>query len=282
MIEMTWVADALKIGNLLITLVYFGAAAWLIYVALRSAIPVWVKASCIGGVVVAFGYLPVSGYLEYREKRAYSKAAWERFNKYCAEKAGEREYKKVERVESVLLMRERESVSETQLSDQYWKGDPYGYAYKEKDVELSQLLITDTYGVNRLTPIRGFAFVETKRVSDSGEVSYVQHKLDQSGFGVFSQEFGDKQSRYGFTWEDISTDEDRRYWVAGSRLRVIDLQTNEIISERVGYMLESGFGSRQNGRIPWLMALKNACPKVDVHPPRLNTRRFLLKALMNR
>ena len=282
MIEMTWVADALKIGNVLITLVYYGAAVWLIYLALKSAIPAWLKASCIGGVVVAFGYLPVSGYLEFREKRAYANAAWERFNKYCLERAGERHLRQVEYVESVLVMREREDASEEKFSDQYWRGDPYGHPYLRKDAELTNLLEADSYGSRKLSPIHGFLFIETKRSDQSGNVSYLEHRLDLTGFGFLTQEVAQRKSRYGFTWQDISTDEDRKYWIAGSLLSIIDLQTNETVAQRVGYMIDSGFGSRRNGRVPWMMALKNACPKVDVHVPHFDTRRFLLKVLMGR
>ena len=66
--------------------------------------------------------------------------------------------------------------------------------------------------------------------------------------------------RYGVTFDDISTHEEREYWIAGSSLKVIDLQTNEVIAERIGYMVDLGQGSRAGGRSPWLFAADNACP----------------------
>ena len=66
--------------------------------------------------------------------------------------------------------------------------------------------------------------------------------------------------RYGLTYEDISTHEDRDYWIAGSLLKVIDLQTGELMAERIGYMMDSGQGSTTGGRVPWLLAADNACP----------------------
>jgi hypothetical protein len=59
-------------------------------------------------------------------------------------------------------------------------------------------------------------------------------------------------SKFGIEWNDISTPEDRKYWVAGSRLRIIDLTDNTIVAERIGYFIEAGFGSRAGGRRPWL------------------------------
>ena len=67
--------------------------------------------------------------------------------------------------------------------------------------------------------------------------------------------------RYGVTYDDISTREEREYWIAGSSLRVIDLQTNEVIAERVGYMVDWAQGSQAGGRSPWLLAANTACPK---------------------
>jgi hypothetical protein len=67
--------------------------------------------------------------------------------------------------------------------------------------------------------------------------------------------------RYGVTYDDISTHEEREYWIAGSSLKVIDLQSNEVIAERVGYMMDRAQGSEAGGRSPWLLAANTACPK---------------------
>jgi hypothetical protein len=66
--------------------------------------------------------------------------------------------------------------------------------------------------------------------------------------------------RYGVTYDDISTREEREYWIAGSSLKVVDLQTNEVIAERIGYMVDWAQGNSSGGRSPWLRAANNACP----------------------
>lgn len=58
-------------------------------------------------------------------------------------------------------------------------------------------------------------------------------------------------ARYGVTWDDLSTKEDRDHWIAGSSLKVIDLQNNEVIAERVGYMIDRAQGSKAHARQPW-------------------------------
>jgi hypothetical protein len=72
--------------------------------------------------------------------------------------------------------------------------------------------------------------------------------------------------RYGLVYEDISTREEREYWIAGSSLRVIDLVSNEVIAERIGYMVDVGQGSRAGARSPWLFALDHACPSLWTNP----------------
>ena len=69
--------------------------------------------------------------------------------------------------------------------------------------------------------------------------------------------------RYGVTYDDISTHEEREYWIAGSSLKVIDLNAKEVIAERIGYMMDRRQGDRAGGRSPWLLAANNACP--DFH-----------------
>jgi hypothetical protein len=68
-------------------------------------------------------------------------------------------------------------------------------------------------------------------------------------------------TRYGITWDDISTREDREHWIAGGSLKVIDLQTNEIIAERIGYMMDRGLGDKSGFRNPWAFAEQYACPE---------------------
>lgn len=89
---------------------------------------------------------------------------------------------------------------------------------------------------------------------------------------------------YGVTYDDISTTEDRRHWIAGSSLKVIDLRTKEVIAERIGYMMDPGQGTDSGGRSPWLIAASHACPAfAGRHPARDQagqTVRFVEKVLV--
>ena len=90
--------------------------------------------------------------------------------------------------------------------------------------------------------------------------------------------------RYGVTYDDISTREEREYWIAGSSLKVIDLKTKEVIAERIGYMMDRGQGNDSGDRAPWLLATYNACPAFPMapgnHPVQIQqTRKFVESVL---
>jgi len=90
--------------------------------------------------------------------------------------------------------------------------------------------------------------------------------------------------RYGVTFDDISTRQDRDYWIAGSSLKVIDLQENRVIAERIGYMYDPGQGNTGRGRSPWLLAAAHACPAFSGTQPHVHrlgqTAKFVEKVLV--
>ena len=72
----------------------------------------------------------------------------------------------------------------------------------------------------------------------------------------------DKQApRYAVTYEDIVDPDDRKYWVAGSVVRVLDLTTNEALAEFKHYVFDRGQGSTAGARSPWLST--HACPRLS-------------------
>jgi hypothetical protein len=47
---------------------------------------------------------------------------------------------------------------------------------------------------------------------------------------------------------------------------VIDTETNEVIAERIGYMMDRGQGSTAGQRVPWDQARRWACPAFTTEP----------------
>lgn len=110
-----------------------------------------------------------------------------------------------------------------------------------------------------------YQYVESPSDSGEGVIKLSAQRVaseDGSGKLVFKREQAKiRSARYGIEWTDISTPEDRNSWIAGSRIRITDLSTNEVLAERVGYIFDKALGSTAGQRQPWAFAKRNACPE---------------------
>ena len=199
--------------------------------------------------------------------------------------AGEKIYRTVDNVEGVFLMKLRPDG--INYGEQFKMNDPYG-----RDAEglgYFETLLKGSFpqGDNYRTewpPRKGYFYVEAIDPKDGQRYRYtgarravgrmdpnapnVQVDLKRDpNFDLNIYRFvldkvaaNGPAQRYGVTYDDISTKEERDYWIAGSSLRIIDFHTNEVIAERIGYMLDLGQGSTHGGRAPWLAAADYACP----------------------
>lgn len=188
--------------------------------------------------------------------------------------AGEKIYKTVDNVEGVYLMKLRPKG--TNFGDQFKVDDPYG-----RDLDSDgyiETFVRDSYAKMRSPnpnpdwpPRLGYFYVEAQDPKDGQRYRYTGRveepwQTNKSYLKGYTRFVLDKVPahgslpRYGVTYDDISTREEREYWIAGSSLKVIDLQTNEVIAERIGYMVDWAQGSQAGGRSPWLFAADNACP----------------------
>jgi hypothetical protein len=197
-------------------------------------------------------------------------------------KSGEFIHRTAENVEGIFLMKIRpEGIN---YGDQFALTDPYGND-SEGDSYIKSFLKgyhpRSSRTVPGAPPRFGYRYIEAldpkdgKRYRYTGSVREVEVQLSGlSGGGKVrntkfvldrNPAYGDPP-RYGVTYDDISTREEREYWIAGSSLKVIDLQTNELMAERIGYMMDRGQGERGGGRSPWLLAADHACPTFQRNP----------------
>jgi hypothetical protein len=203
-----------------------------------------------------------------QRERAY--AMWQERCK----KSGELIRKTVDDVEGVYLVNVRTS---TNFGEQFELDDPYGHDSTGDNYILN--FLQGYYHQQPRTsppapgepPRVGYRYVEafdpkegqlyryTGRVEEPWQTnkSYLQ---GYTRFVLDKTPIAQRTARYGVKFEDISTHEEREHWIAGSSLKVLDLQTQEVIAERVGYMVDWAQGSRAGQRSPWLFAADNACP----------------------
>lgn len=233
-------------------------------------------------VVAIFGAMPAMQMREAYVANKKLRAATAHFEMRC-KSAGEKIRRTVENVEGVVWMKWRDKGDN--LSDQFRLDDPYGRDCGAEGC-IEQLLRLDVKNgrFNRevdQTKSR-YRFVESVDPADGKRYRYigvmvprwsdaeVKKHREQTGKDIPDDAYWfkhDKQhidkfsARYGITWDDISTREDREMWIAGGSVKVVDLQTNEVIAERIGYMVDQGQGSRDGFRSPWLMARRAACPQ---------------------
>jgi hypothetical protein len=222
------------------------------------------------------------------ETRARYAKAGAMFQERC-KKSGVFIHRTAENVEGIFLLKLRSG--EINYGNQYKMDDPYG-----RDLDGDGYIHTFLYARNEKgfiddREVGGYRYVDAIDPKDGKRYRYTgrmdepwkrnSHALEGHQVFVLDKVLApDPAPRYGVTYDDISTREERDYWIAGSSLRVIDLQTNEVMGERIGYMMDRGQGSNSGGRAPWLLAARYACPAHhSASFQALQTRNFVEKVL---
>lgn len=240
-----------------------------------------------------------------RERWAKAEAM---FKERC-KTAGEKIYRTAENVEGIYLMKLRPD--EINDGDQFKMDDPYGLdSGGERYIKIFFPAFHPTPWdppPNWSHPT-GYRYVEATDLKDGKRYRYtgamkVVGKQDANAYNIQVELKRNPNydlniytfaldrvpapgtpPRYGVTYDDISTREEREYWIAGSSLKVIDLKTNEVMAERIGYVVDPGQGNRYGGRAPWLIAAGYACPAFPKdaggHPVQADqTRRLVVNVL---
>lgn len=246
MIELTGIGSIFRGMSFLYWLLAIGALALVTWKVKR-----WTyKAIGIAVVVGISSYLPAQAWQEMQKREAYGREAWAYFKKLCDEKSGEKIYKTFTGVKSVLVIKPLPPATDKDLYDQFWYGDPYSNAntYKRAESVAINLVLDWAHRSGKGTQ-QGLEFVEMKEESGEGYIRI--HRPMSSNQRAVRQSIQEPVSKFGVAWEDISTPNDRKHWVAASRLRVIDMTDKSVVAERIGYLIEAGFGSRAGQRTPW-------------------------------
>ncbi|UOD30685.1 hypothetical protein INH39_02755 [Massilia violaceinigra] len=233
------------------------------------------------GIFAVFTYLSVGCELKIQKINVNEgvsgnhSVAKRMFEQRCL-KSGEKIYKKIENVDGIFLLKLRSE--KLNFSDQYALDDPYGSDFTGEGYIESFLRGFYENNYRRPdhpiagTPMHlGYQYVEAIDVKDAKRYRYVgiveQPGLTDPAYFKDYRRFVSKRvvskgppPRYGVIYEDISTKEERDYWIAGSSLKVVDIETNEVLAERVGYMYDPGQGNSSGGRAPWMIAASHSCP----------------------
>ena len=273
---------------------YIGLIVVLVGVALWFPERWWQK---VISVIVVLLIFIGPAYLRNREKqqlvderKAHYEKAKALFEARC-KTAGEKIFRTVENVEGFVW--EKWRPLEINYGSQFKLTDPYGRDCGGEECIKPMLRVTSGAELNAEDFKRhagGYSFVETIDPADNimyrytGVVTSVKKRtveqmaeyrkntgreptVDVYGFALNRETVEAFVARYRVTWDDVSTPEDRNYWIAGGAIRIVDIQTGEVIAERTGYLMDPGQGSTNGQRSPWTWARSStkACPSVDGH-----------------
>lgn len=281
MIELGVGADLFRMVGWILWLIVIGALVAALLIPKTKAN----KAIAVTVVAVLFALFPGRWFWEMKSeadaKEARREKAEAMFQERC-KTAGEFIHRTVDDVEGILLMKLRPKGQNH--GDQFKMDDPHGndgggeYFIKQFFAEFYRVPDKPPPGWK---PRLGYRYVEATDPEDGKRYQYTgridQPWLRDKRYGEWVREFvldrapaSGPGPRYGVTYDDISTLDDREYWIAGSSLRIIDLQTNEVIAERIGYMMDRGQGALGTGgsQTAWLRARRRACPEFPVDSDR--------------
>lgn len=242
------------------------------------------KAMAVAGVLGLFAAFPGRwAWHDYQAEQAYRAKLNEantRFAERC-KSAGERINKTVEGVEGVMILKRRPMDYSPYKQD---ATDPYGYDYDwntRSEAYPEPYIATFLWGrdakgflVEKI-PAEGpgYRYAEAVDPEDGKRYRYTAYMglpADLKGTNhdpmfLLQRELSPgPQPRYGVTYDDITTPEERALWIAGGSLKIVDTEINEVIAERIGYMIDRGLGNKGGGRQPWTYALTTpgwSCPQ---------------------
>lgn len=90
-------------------------------------------------------------------------------------------------------------------------------------------------------------------------------------------------ARYALDYEDLVDPADRALWVAGTKLKVIDKLSGEVIAQLTRFVWDQGFGGSSTGRWPWQHAnggASHVCPSDASQPLHHDARYFVDQVLI--
>ena len=232
------------------------------------------------------------------------------FEEKCRTEAGEKIYRTASNIEGVVLLKVRPARSDLELADRLWPSaafarESWGEAYIETFLLYEYAPGNGLTGKpSVITPqqrgylstdrspegLPGYRFVDVIDEKDGQRYRYTgqweerwqkDNKKYLKGDIWFSLEKSLALSpapRYGVTFEDEVNLEHRALGVASSTVKVIDLETKEVMGEMIRYAWSPGSSSNANPS-PWLTAYR--CPDHAVGT-NAATRKFVDQILIPR
>ncbi|GAB2900432.1 hypothetical protein GCM10027046_31850 [Uliginosibacterium flavum] len=203
------------------------------------------------------------------------------FEDRCKNVAGIKIYKTVEDVEGIVLLKVRPKAGEREWADPMWPGAAFAlereqegyitsflaYEHSSSDKPVTPLTrgyITTDYQPNNPSNLPGYRYVDLMDAATGKRERYslAQKPRPTSKIGWIDTVLEHRLAQadgpqYGVTFEDHVIPEERVLGLASSTVKVLDLQTNEVLGEMKRYAWTPAKPNSASPS-PWLAAYK--CP----------------------
>ena len=212
---------------------------------------------------------------EWRKRYDPAKA---RFDQLC-QNAGEKIYRTADNVDGILLLKVRgddekyQDNSYNPRKDQMWEDAAVESGWFRNGYIDGFL----PYAMHNFQGSSGYKYVDVLQ-KDNSIIRYSgdwQITIDHP----FHIEPNPRHpARYAVTYENDVSWENRKHWIAGTTIKVIDTQTNTLMAEKTMYVFvpELGYSKFEQNPNPWGRG-KRCDP--DENPYRQRTATFVLKVL---
>ena len=190
---------------------------------------------------------------EWRKRYEPAKA---RFDQLC-QNAGEKIYRTADNVDGILLLKVRGEGEKYQDSfynprkDQMWE-DAAVESESKRERYIEEFLLRSNLSFPRYI----YADVLQK---DNSIIRYSIYKVNQE-WVEDKQLNPHPRARYAVTYENDISWENRKHWIAGTTIKIIDTQTNELMAEKTMYAFvpELGYSKFEQNPNPWGRGMR--CP----------------------
>ena len=188
---------------------------------------------------------------EWRKRYEPAKA---RFDQLC-QNAGEKIYRTADNVDGILLLKVRGDDEKYQDSfynprkDQMWE-----------DAAIESEAAGENY-IERFLPRLSMAPYDFADViqKDGSVIRYSMRRKEHSWI-MDKQPNPHSRARYAVTYENDISWENRKHWIAGTTIKIIDTKTNELMAEKTMYAFvpELGYSKFEQNPNPWGRGMR--CP----------------------
>ena len=190
---------------------------------------------------------------EWRKRYEPAKA---RFDQLC-QNAGEKIYRTADNVDGILLLKVRGDDEKYQSNrynprkDQMWE-DAAVESEFDREAYIEEFLLPYTSSFPR--------YIYADVLQKNGLVIRYSRQKEDQNWVMDQQPTPHPRARYAVTYENDISWENRKHWIAGTTIKIIDTQTNELMAEKTMYAFvpELGYSKFEQNPNPWGRGMR--CP----------------------